>query len=276
MPELPEVEVTRLGLSEAIVGKRVDAAAVRCKKLRGPLPPFERILPGLTLAGIERRAKYLIWRFEDGKGKPAGWLVLHLGMTGSWRIWEVPAPPPTRHEHVDIVFGRVLVRYTDPRRFGSMLWFEQDPHALPPLSALGPEPFDSELTDERFYESLRKSRRAIKEELLSGRSVVGCGNIYACEALFRAGIHPARPAGRISRVRASRLLTSIREVLSEAIAAGGSTLRDFHGANGETGYFALQTSVYAREGKPCAQCGAAIKRIVQGARSTFYCPRCQK
>jgi formamidopyrimidine-DNA glycosylase len=276
MPELPEVEVTRLGLSTAIVGKRVDAAAVRCVKLRQRMPPLGRILPGLTLQAIERRAKYLIWRFVDDAGKSAGWLVLHLGMTGSWRIWEVPAPPPARHEHVDIVFGRVLVRYTDPRRFGSMMWFESDPYGQPPLSELGPEPFDVELTDERFFEALKKGRRAIKQELLSGRCVVGCGNIYACEALFRAGIHPGRPADRISKPRAQRLLACIRAVLSEAIAAGGSTLRDFHGANGEDGYFALQTSVYAREGKPCTNCGTDIRRILQGARSTFYCPRCQR
>ncbi len=276
MPELPEVEVTRLGLSQAIVGRKVTSVQVRCGSLRYPVPPLGEILPGLRLAAMQRRAKYLIWRFADQSGGTAGFLVMHLGMTGSWRIWQAPAPQPAKHEHVDICFGDVLVRYTDPRRFGAMLWFREDPYGQRPLCGLGPEPFDPELTEQRFYESLQGSARPIKEELLCGRSVVGCGNIYACEALFRAGIHPKRAASRISRERAARLLEAVRDVLSEAIRSGGSTLRDFHGANGETGYFALRTQVYARQGKPCPHCGSPVRRIVQGARSTFYCPVCQK
>lgn len=274
MPELPEVEVTRRGLAPAIVGRCVTAVNVRTPKLREPLQDLAALLPGLTLEHLERRAKYLIWTFRSAAGEKR-WLLTHMGMSGSWRIWPVPAPSAHKHDHADIVFGDVLVRYTDPRRFGSILFMTTDPRKSLPLTKLGCEPWDPTLTADRFYTELQKTHRSIKEVLLSGKIVVGCGNIYCSEALFAAGIRPTRPADAISKARAGRLLESVRKTLETAIAAGGSTLHDFHGVSGETGWFPLACAVYGREGKPCPICGRPITRIDQGGRSTFWCPHCQ-
>ena len=275
MPELPEVEVTRRGLSCA-VGKTVTAAAVRIPRLRDPVPDFAGLLPGLRLASLERRAKYLIWRFEDQQGMPAGAIVSHLGMSGFWRVWPSPAPAPRKHDHVDLVFGDVTLRLNDVRRFGSMRWTTGDPYAEKPLCDLGPEPFSEALTPLGFWQALQKTRRSIKETLLAGSAVVGCGNIYCSESLFAAGILPTRSASSLTKKEAARLLTEIRRILAEAIASGGTTLRDFHGPDGSDGYFALDCQVYGREGEACPKCGRPIVRIVQNGRSSFCCPGCQK
>ena len=276
MPELPEVEVTRRGLVPAVLHHEVAGAAVRCPMLRAPVPDLARLLTGRTLASLERRAKYLVWRFEK-PGLPPGWLVTHMGMSGSWRIWPAngPIPAPGRHDHIDIDFGDVVLRYTDPRRFGAVLWFDVDPYGLPPLAKLGFEPWDARLTPEVFEERLRRTHRSIKETLLSGDVVVGCGNIYCSEALWDARIRPTRPADGLSLAAAGRLLGAVRSVLERAVAAGGSTLHDFHGPEGETGWFPLSSAVYGREGEPCPSCGRPVKRIEQGGRSTFWCPHCQ-
>lgn len=273
MPELPEVEVTKRGLAPAVVGKALTGALVRVQKLRSPVPDLAR-LAGMRLLALDRRAKYLVWTFEDAAGKRL-YLVTHMGMSGSWRIWPAPAPAPHRHDHIDLVFGGTLLRYTDPRRFGDFRLFETDPYAAEPLRSLGKEPWDASATPEWFLEELKKTARPVKEALLCGRIVVGCGNIYASEALFEAGIRPTRRADRISAERAGKLLEAVREVLSKAIAAGGSTLHDFHGPEGETGWFPLASAVYGREGENCPKCGGKIKRIEQGGRSTFFCPHCQ-
>lgn len=274
MPELPEVEVTRRGLAPHLVGKTLTEVVARVGTLRGPLDHLADI-EGLRLVNLERRAKMLIWVFEDADGTRT-WMASHMGMSGSWRVYEQPWPEVQKHEHVDLVFGQTVARYRDPRRFGAMTVMDIEPRSVPPLSLLGPEPFDENLTESAFASSLKKTHRAIKQVLLDGTAVVGCGNIYASEALFDARIHPAKPADTITKPQAARLLSTVRKVLRSAIEAGGSTLRDFHGADGASGWFALQTSVYDREGEPCPVCGSPIRRIVQGQRSTYFCPKCQK
>ena len=274
MPELPEVEVTRRGLQPHLIGKRVTEVVARVRSLRndlGSLPEIE----GLRLTALVRRAKYLLWVFEDESGLKT-WLLSHMGMSGSWRVYDKPFPEAEKHEHVDLIFGATLARYRDPRRFGAMIVMHTDPYRVPPLSRLGPEPFDPTLTQSAFAARLRKKHKAIKQVLLDGSAVVGCGNIYACVALFEARIDPRMPAEQISDEEASRLLAAIRKVLGEAIDAGGSTLRDFHGTDGSAGWFALHTCVYDREGEPCPVCGTPIVRISQGQRSTYLCPKCQK
>lgn len=183
MPELPEVEVTRRGLAPAVVGKVVTGAVVRAPKLRSPVPDLAECLSGKKLVSLGRRAKYLVWTFEGKDGKRA-WLVTHMGMSGSWRIWPAPAPEPHRHDHIDIDFGDTVLRYTDPRRFGDFRWFERDPYDEEPLRSLGKEPWDEAVTPSWFLSELKKTSRPVKEVLLSGKIVVGCGNIYASEALF--------------------------------------------------------------------------------------------
>lgn len=274
MPELPEVEVTRRGLAPHLVGRRLTEVIARTASLRGPLDRVGEI-EGMRLISLTRRAKVLIWEFEDDDGSKT-WLATHMGMSGSWRVYDEPWPSAQKHEHVDLVFGEVLARYRDPRRFGSMTVMSVDPCSVPPLSLLGPEPFDPMLTESSFAASLKKTHRSIKEVLMSGSAVVGCGNIYASEALFVARIRPTKPADRLTKVQSGRLLNAVRNVLGCAIDAGGSTLRDFHGTDGASGWFALQTSVYDREGEACLACGRPIRRIVIGQRSTYYCPHCQK
>lgn len=276
MPELPEVETTRRMLVPHLVGKKLTQAIVRTPKLRAPIPDLS-VLEGAELTEIARRAKFLIWTFARGRD-PAGSLVTHLGMTGSWRIFSDPAPQPGKHDHVDLVFGSVTARLTDPRRFGLILYFPSgvDPYQEEPLRDLGPEPFDPELTARVFYESLQSKHASIKQTLEAGRCVVGCGNIYCSESLWRAGIDPRRPAQSLSQEEAGRLLQAIREILTLSIHAGGTTIEDFSRPDGSSGAFAEDLCVYGREGEPCPRCGTPICRIVQGGRSTFYCPQCQK
>ena len=275
MPELPEVEVTRMGLAPFVEGKVLRQAIIRVPKLRSSLEGLAQKLNGKTVCRLSRRGKYLVWHLVDDKGRE-GWLVTHLGMSGYWRLWQLPAPEPTAHEHVDFVFDGFLVRLTDTRRFGDMRWFDENPFGQKPLSDLGWEPFDERLTPEMFARAMRTKHRPVKEVFMAGNVVVGCGNIYSSESLFLAGIHPTRMADRISEKRLKALFAAVRQVLSQAIAAGGSTLRDFHGVDGADSYFVLRTNVYGREGEPCRRCSSIIKRIVQAGRSTFYCPKCQK
>ena len=274
MPELPEVEVTRRGLAPFVVGQTVEAVVVRDARLRWPVPrDLGALVADHRVEALDRRGKYLLWRFEHGT------LISHLGMSGVWRVWpRAVAPLPRPHDHVDVILAAHLVRLNDPRRFGALLWHptEAGPiqaHAL--LAKLGIEPFDPRFDGALLFSAARRRAAAIKQVLLAGDIVVGVGNIYASEALFRAGIHPRASARRLGRQRCDRLAAAVREVLSEAIGVGGSTLRDFVSAAGDEGYFMLEANVYERAGLPCRRCATPIRRIVQGQRATYYCPRCQ-
>lgn len=289
MPELPEVEVTRRGLLPHLEGSRIAGVAVRHRGLRWPVPEeLEACLPGRVIRRVERRGKYLLLECVPeanalAGGEDAGWLLIHLGMTGTLRVWHEP-PAPGTHDHIDLLLqdaaGRSLtLRFRDPRRFGAVLWTTL-PEALLPthplLRNLGIEPFDPAFDGEWLYRHTRGRSAAIKTVLLSGDIVVGVGNIYCSESLFRAGIRPTTAAGRLSRARCERLAASVRETLALAIERGGSTLRDFVGSDGASGYFQLDCLVYDRAGKPCRHCTTPIRQIVQGQRSTFYCPQCQR
>lgn len=279
MPELPEVEVTRRVLAPAVEGGVVREVIVRERRLRWLVPSgLARQIAGRKVLRLERRGKYLLWRFEHGT------LISHLGMSGSWRIHSGQAPPPGRHDHVDVTVeqpqGVCVLRLTDPRRFGALLWQrggEQVLRRSALLAHLGIEPFDPRF-DGAFLHAHTRSRRApVKLVLLAGDIVVGVGNIYASESLFEAGIDPRTPAARLSRRRCERLAQAIHVVLARAIEAGGSSLRDFIGADGRSGYFTLAAQVYERNGLACPRCGAAsIRRIVQSGRATYFCPHCQR
>ena len=271
MPELPEVETTRRGIAALAVGRRVAALHVYDPRLRWPVPASlpERIT-GHRIEALDRRSKYLLFRL------PGGSLLVHLGMTGSLRAFVNP-PPRRPHDHVDIVLDSgVTLRYHDPRRFGAMLWLPPPAEAHPLLSTLGPEPFDAACDADYLWRATRRRSAAIKLALMDNHLVVGVGNIYANESLFRAGIRPTHPANSLSRPRLGRLLDAVRTTLTEAIAKGGSTLRDYVDSHGEPGYFQLDYAVYGRKGLPCRSCGAAIREIRQGGRATSYCPRCQR
>jgi formamidopyrimidine-DNA glycosylase len=269
MPELPEVEVTRLGVEKAVWGQRVRALRLG-KPLRWPLGVEPNTLVGQQIVGLRRRGKYMLMDLEQGL------LLWHLGMSGSLQIG-VDLGPLGVHDHVELVCDSVTVRLHDPRRFGALVFAqsEADPVARKLLSRLGVEPLSEDFQLEAFYAALQGRKTAIKAVLLSGELVVGVGNIYASEALFHAGIHPKRAAGRISRARVALLVQAIKGVLSRAIAAGGSSLKDFRHADGELGYFQLETRVYERAGQPCLVCGTPVRRIVQGQRATYYCVQCQ-
>ncbi len=271
MPELPEVETTRRGIAPLLEGRRVRAVEVREPRLRWPVPPaLARELPGQPIESVSRRAKFLLVR------SPAGHLILHLGMSGSLRVVSNNVPPE-KHDHLDVVMedGRCL-RLRDPRRFGAALWTTEDPLAHPLLRDLGPEPLQGGFNAETLYRLSRSRRVAVKSFIMNSHVVAGVGNIYASEALFLAGIHPTRPAGRISRARYERLVEAVRRVLEDAITAGGTTLRDFVDSDGNPGYFARKLRVYGREGEPCETCGAPVRSRVIGQRSTFFCIRCQR
>mgnify|MGYP001815368273 FL=1 len=271
MPELPEVETTRRGILPWVTGRTVDAVTVRERRLRRPIPrSLAPALTGQRVDGVSRRAKYLLLETA------AGTAIVHLGMSGSLRICR-PAPAPDTHDHVDLVFddGRVL-RYTDPRRFGLLLWTTRDPLAHPLLARLGPEPLGADFDGAHLYRLSRGRRAAVKNFIMDGRVVVGVGNIYASESLHRAGIHPLRAAGRVSAARYERLAECIRGVLAEASEAGGTTLRDFTGSDGRPGYFAHHLNVYGHAGEPCPGCGAPIRQRVIGQRASYFCIRCQR
>jgi formamidopyrimidine-DNA glycosylase len=269
VPELPEVEVTRRGIAPQVAGRRISAVAVREPRLRWPVPHAVRKLAGRTVLAIRRRGKYLLFDCGDGH------LIVHLGMSGSLRV--LPAgTPPQKHDHFDLVLGDRLLRLRDPRRFGAVLWTAQDVAAHPLLAHLGVEPLSRKFAPARLHLLTRGQRISIKQFLMDGRRIVGVGNIYASESLFRAGIHPLTPARRLSLERCAALSCAIKDTLRSAIRAGGSSLRDFVGADGVAGEFQLRTWVYDRAGLPCRRCGTPIKRLVQGARATYFCPGCQK
>ena len=276
MPELPEVEVTRRGIEPYVAGRRVEHVDVRTPELRWPIPPhLPKTLDHLKIERVERRGKYLLFETVEG------WLIVHLGMTGTLRVLRhVPKPPEAaKHDHVDIVFDDFILRFRDPRRFGAILWHPRaDGDVLdhPLLASLGVEPFSPEFSGTLLFRETRGRKVSVKQALLAGDIVVGVGNIYASESLFRAGIRPTTAAGRISLVRYGLLADAVRVTLAAAIDKGGSTLRDFVGSNGESGYFQLDYFVYDRAGLPCHVCGTAIRQIVQGQRSTYFCPRCQR
>lgn len=270
MPELPEVETTRRGLAPHLLGRRVARVVLRRPDLRWPIPPEVTTLwPGQRIDSVERRAKYLLL------GSQAGSALLHLGMSGMLRV--LPADvPPGPHDHVDVVLdsGRVL-RFTDPRRFGCLLW-QAPGEQHPLLSALGPEPL-SECFDGAHLHRLSRGRRApVKSFLMDQRTVVGVGNIYAAESLFRAGIHPRRPAGAISLERYRRLGDAIKTILAHAIERGGTTLRDFLAPDGAPGYFEQELWVYGREGEACRACGRLLHSAAIGQRASVWCPGCQR
>jgi len=270
VPELPEVETTRRGLLPLAVGRRVANVLVYDRRLRWPVPQdLPASLAGRRIDRIDRRSKYLLFRTG------ADTLLVHLGMTGSLQ-WHARAPERIAHDHVDIVLDdRSTLRYHDPRRFGSMHWIAGDAAGHPLIARLGPEPFEDAFDATTLHRGTRGRRVAIKLALTDNKLVVGVGNIYASEALFRAGIRPTRAAGRLTRDQCAKLVDAVRETLAEAIDKGGSTLRDYVGGTGEPGTFQLEYAVYGREGEPCPRCGTPVRATRQGQRSTFYCPKCQ-
>ena len=274
MPELPEVEVTRRGIAGPLLGARVLSARLG-KPLRWPLGCAPQGLAGHVVGEVARRGKYLWLPLQAASG--SGGLLLHLGMSGSLQWWR-DAPEPGPHDHFDLHTDRGTLRLNDPRRFGAVLW--SDSLAVAPaatlLGRLGPEPFDASLTTHSLHAALQRRRTPIKSLLLGGEVVVGAGNIYACEALFQAGIHPALRADRISRPRAARLLAALRSTLARALEVGGSTLRDFSDAHGVSGEFQTEAAVYDRAGQVCGRCGGLVRRVVQAQRSTYFCPGCQR
>jgi formamidopyrimidine-DNA glycosylase len=275
MPELPEVEVTRIGLADRLHGARVRAVHVG-KPLRWPLGVAARTLYDLAIGTLARRGKY-IWMPLEGPTRRGG-LLWHLGMSGSLALHERAPPPRGVHDHFELVSTAGVLRLTDPRRFGAVLWSDglDTAPAQRLLRGLGAEPFDVAFTAQALHAGCRRRRTSIKAALLAGDIVVGAGNIYACEALFRAGIDPRTRCNRLSLPRCERLLQALRAVLSEAVALGGSTLRDFRDAHGMAGEFQSNARVYGREGQPCTTCGDVVRRVVQGQRSTFFCPSCQR
>ena len=270
MPELPEVEVTRRSVEPRLAGARILGVRMG-KPLRWPLGVAPDSLAGRCVRSVRRRGKYLLIELDDGL------LLVHLGMSGSLGFSAV-ALPPGPHDHFDLVTDRGTLRLRDPRRFGAVVYVESDmsPLAMKLLGRLGPEPLSDAFDAEVFHAGLQRRKAPVKQVLLAGDLVVGVGNIYASEALFLAGIRPTTPAARISRPRARRLHAAIREVLARAVSRGGSTLRDFSNADGQTGYFQMEAMVYGREGEPCRVCGHPVRSLRQGQRATFYCPVCQK
>ncbi len=279
MPELPEVETTLRGIEPALTGRTIDKVVVRNASLRWPVPDQVGLARGRRVIRCWRRAKYLLVEFDSGESAVAsaqGGLLIHLGMSGSLRICAT-GDAPRKHDHVDIVLDNgKCIRFNDPRRFGVFTWWEPPAQDHKLLRDLGPEPLSGAFSGNHLWQRSRGRKGAVKNFIMDGKIVVGVGNIYASEALFMAGIHPMRAAGRVSAVRYEALAAAIRDVLSRAIAHGGTTLRDFSNSDGNPGYFAQELLVYEREGLPCFQCQAPIRRKVIGQRSSYYCPRCQR
>lgn len=276
MPELPEVEVTRLGIAQPLQGALVRAVRLG-KPLRWPLGADPGSMAGARVGSVTRRGKYL-WLPLQGGAQRQGGLLLHLGMSGSLAWLGGAAPPAGPHDHFDLATDRGTLRLNDPRRFGAVVWSPapDEAPAATLLSRLGAEPFDGSFTAAHFHAALQRRRAPIKAVLLAGDVVVGAGNIYACEALFAAGIHPATRADRISRPRAERLLAALRSTLGRALALGGSTLRDFTDVHGASGAYQAEAQVYGRAGQDCRRCGGTVQRRVQGQRSTYFCAGCQR
>ena len=270
MPELPEVETTRRGIEPYVLGRAVTGTVIRQGQMRWPVPEdLGKKLAGKAILSLDRRGKYLVFNVDGGA------LIIHLGMSGSLRITTADAPLK-KHDHIDIVFDPLTVlRYHDPRRFGCLLWAEGDPHTHPLLAGLGPEPLGASFSGEHLHQAAEGRTTAVKTFIMDSHLVVGVGNIYANEALFRAGIDPRRAAGCISLSRYQRLADCIREVLNEAIIQGGTTLRDFVNASGKPGYFQQTLAVYGREGEPCRICSDPIRCVRLGQRATYFCAHCQ-
>lgn len=275
MPELPEVETTLRGISPHISGKKVADVVLRQTKLRWQVnPKLAEILTGQKVLNCTRRAKYLIVGFETGI------LLIHLGMSGSLRIFtggDARIASPDKHDHADIVFddGTVL-RYHDPRKFGAILWYEGVAEHHPLLEKLGPEPLSDDFSADYLYQKLKTQKRAVKLALMDNAVVVGVGNIYANESLFKAGISPRRPADKVKKKECAVLAETVKAVLQRAIETGGSTLHDFVNSDGKSGYFQQEYTVYGRHNEPCVNCGGLIFKETLGQRGTFYCPNCQK
>ncbi|MCG5510577.1 bifunctional DNA-formamidopyrimidine glycosylase/DNA-(apurinic or apyrimidinic site) lyase [Ectothiorhodospira lacustris] len=271
MPELPEVETTRLGIAPHLTGRRISAVVVRQPRLRWPVPEtLSQQVRDRRIIGVARRGKYLLLDCGDIT------ILMHLGMSGSLRIVEADRTPRP-HDHVDLVLdsGKAL-RLHDPRRFGAVLCFDPRKGLHPLLSRLGPEPLGEQFDGDYLYRQTRRRRTAVKGLIMDSHVVVGVGNIYASESLFLAGIRPRRASGRLTRTEAFRLVEAIRTVLTAAIEQGGTTLRDFVHEDGSHGYFSRQLRVYGRAGLPCLCCGATVRQVLVGQRSTFYCPACQR
>lgn len=274
MPELPEVETTLRGIAPALTGRTIAEVVVRNPALRWPVPASVQQARGRRVVECRRRAKYLLIEL-DGAEAPGG-LLMHLGMSGSLRICD-PGDAPRKHDHFDVSLDSgACLRFNDPRRFGALLWWEPPAENHELLCGLGPEPLSDDFSGEALWTRSRGRRLAVKNFIMDGRVVVGVGNIYASEALFMAGIHPARPAGRIARARYEALVLAIRDVLNRAIRHGGTTLRDYLNSDSRPGYFAQELLVYEREGQPCFNCRTPIRRRVIGQRSSYYCHRCQR
>ncbi|MBS7457100.1 bifunctional DNA-formamidopyrimidine glycosylase/DNA-(apurinic or apyrimidinic site) lyase [Coralloluteibacterium stylophorae] len=270
MPELPEVETTRAGLAPHLTGRRVAGVTLRRPDLRWPIPAAVAAhLPGARIDAVRRRAKYLLLDTEAGSA------LLHLGMSGMLRVLP-PDTPVGPHDHVDIALdsGRLL-RFTDPRRFGCLLW-QPIGEVHPLLRRLGPEPLEAAFDGDYLFARSRGRAAPVKTFLMDQAIVVGVGNIYAAESLFRAGIAPLRPAGRVSRERYRALAGAVKTVLAHAIARGGTTLRDFLNADGAPGYFEQELFVYGRGGQRCKACGTALREAAIGQRASVWCPRCQR
>ena len=277
MPELPEVEVTRLGIAPHLEGRKVSAVKVIDGRLRWPVPgTLPKILTGQQVHSIDRRGKYLLIEMDSGH------LLIHLGMTGTLRV--LPSTDPLKlHDRVTFEFGKLSLRLHDPRKFGAVLWHPKTKGPIEKnvlLQKLGVEPFSPEFVGELgadiLYQASRKRTVAVKQFLLAGQAVVGVGNIYCSESLFEAGIHPAKAAGKLTRPQCVRLAQAVRLILKKAIDAGGSSLKDFVNSEGDPGHFMVQTKVYDRKDLPCKVCKTPIKQIVQGQRSTYFCSQCQK
>jgi len=271
VPELPEVETTRRGIEPHIKGRKVKKLVVRQAQLRWPIPDtLSAVLPGRKIIDVQRRGKYLLLKSAPGT------LLIHLGMSGSLRVLDSEVPP-AKHDHVDMLMdNNRILRYTDPRRFGCWLWQTGDPQQHPLLLSLGPEPLDDEFDGDYLWQRSRGRSAPVKTFIMDSHVVVGVGNIYANEALFLAGISPRRKAKNISWQRYEILVKAIKTVLSRAIQVGGTTLRDFTNSDGDPGYFKQSLQVYGRGGESCRKCGAELKEIRLGQRSTVYCINCQK
>lgn len=272
MPELPEVETVRRGIEPQVVGRRIERVVVRETRLRWPVEAqLAPRLQGRRILGTGRRGKYLLLELDGGDR-----LILHLGMSGRLYLLD-RAQPLEKHDHLDIELEAAgLLRFNDPRRFGAVLIWAAGEPTHPLLEGMGPEPFSEGFDGDYLFRLSRGRSAAVKSFIMDGRVVVGAGNIYAAESLFRAGIRPSRQAGGVSRPQYRRLAEKIREVLTEAIAQGGTTLRDFAGADGAAGYFQQDLGVYGREGLPCRICARPIRRLLIGQRSSFFCPGCQR
>ena len=271
MPELPEVETTRRGIAPALIGRRVTMVVVRERRLRWPIDPnLAAAITNRVVRRIERRAKYLLIGFDNGT------LIVHLGMSGSLRVLRADVPPQL-HDHWDIqVDSGSVLRFHDPRRFGSALWTQADPLEHKLLAKLAPEPLSDAFDAEYMFRTTRRRAVAIKQFIMNSQVVVGVGNIYASEALFRARIAPRRAARRITRAQAAALSQAIKDVLSEAIEIGGTTLRDYVNPDGIPGYFSQKLFVYERDGQACRVCKRPVKQFARGQRSTYWCSHCQR